>query len=532
LFFILIAEAVVLTSYFDAPDFIPQDPSSTGYIHWASWFFYTSRWAWQPGLWIIAAVFLLVVVPNHRIFGVFTNHHGWKGSCFLATHFLVFAVFAFTTALIFQQPCDPARLTPGWLAGWLVLLGGTVTFWCLALAPGRFWLTLIVQERFGLGLAVLLGICAWQLIRFDGPLASPELWASLATPTLHMVHSLLGWFYSDLIFEPENYVVGPDAFAVEIRYGCSGIEGIILISIFIAMYCWIFRRDLRFPHVFLLFPLGILAIWLANGLRVTLLIVIGEKISEDIALKGFHAQAGWVALALVALALIALAHRLRIFSKAQPGTWAIPRPALALLVPLLALLATSMVTSLFSDGFNLLYSLHIVVVGGVLLYFRKEYANLGWRWSWEGPAIGIGVFVLWYLLHPEGEGDASAIEGGLTRLPDWAAAGWLALRIVGSVLIVPLAEELAFRAYLMRKLISKDFETVPIGQFSWFSFLISSVLFGLMHQSWLAGTLAGMAYGLAVCWRRRFSDAVVAHMTTNALIALAVVVQGRWFLWS
>ncbi|HYQ91227.1 MAG TPA: CAAX prenyl protease-related protein, partial [Candidatus Competibacteraceae bacterium] len=111
-------------------------------------------------------------------------------------------------------------------------------------------------------------------------------------------------------------------------------------------------------------------------------------------------------------------------------------------------------------------------------------------------------------------------------------AVWLMFRILGSVITVPLAEELAFRGYLLRKLIAKDFNQVPFGQFSWWSFLLTSVLFGLLHRRWLAGTLAGMGYALALYRRGQLGDAVVAHMTTNALIALVVLTQARWSLWA
>jgi CAAX prenyl protease-like protein len=109
---------------------------------------------------------------------------------------------------------------------------------------------------------------------------------------------------------------------------------------------------------------------------------------------------------------------------------------------------------------------------------------------------------------------------------------WLTFRVLGSVIVVPLAEELAFRGYLLRKLIARDFENVPLDQFTWVSFIGSSVLFGLLHGRWVAGTLAGMAYAWAVYRRGQLGDAVLAHMTTNALIAACVLLQGRWALWS
>jgi membrane protease YdiL (CAAX protease family) len=59
---------------------------------------------------------------------------------------------------------------------------------------------------------------------------------------------------------------------------------------------------------------------------------------------------------------------------------------------------------------------------------------------------------------------------------------------------------------------------------------MSSVLFGVLHGRWLAGTLAGIGYALTLRQRGQFVDAVVAHMTTNALIATYVLSQQAWLL--
>jgi CAAX prenyl protease-related protein len=89
---------------------------------------------------------------------------------------------------------------------------------------------------------------------------------------------------------------------------------------------------------------------------------------------------------------------------------------------------------------------------------------------------------------------------------------WLLFRLVGYVVIAPLAEELAFRGFLTRRIVQPDFQNVPLGMFSWSSFLISSVLFGAFHGGmWLAGTLAGMSFALALYHRRALGDAVQAH---------------------
>ena len=108
---------------------------------------------------------------------------------------------------------------------------------------------------------------------------------------------------------------------------------------------------------------------------------------------------------------------------------------------------------------------------------------------------------------------------------------WLVARVVGAVVTVPIAEELAFRGYLHRRLIDADFERVSLSTFTWLAFVVSSLLFGVMHGRWLAGTLAGMAYALLLYRRGELGDAISAHAITNAMIAAYVLATGHWLLW-
>jgi len=123
------------------------------------------------------------------------------------------------------------------------------------------------------------------------------------------------------------------------------------------------------------------------------------------------------------------------------------------------------------------------------------------------------------------------IPNALAQIPRTAAGLWLLARVLGSVVVVPIAEELAFRGYLLRRLIAADFTAVSPKQFTVFSFLVSSVAFGLLHGRWLAGILAGMIYALAQYRRGELSDAVVAHAVTNGLLAAYVLLAGQWAFW-
>jgi len=532
---ILALELVVITARYTAPPLLANDVSRSGGL------FHFSKEIWPAGLWIIGAC-LVILSPQLKLIisdlQEQSNEHRWR--VWLVSHALAFAVFAVVTELIFGIPSNPARFSTPWFAGWFALASATLLLWLLALAPGHFWLRLIHQERAALLMGCLLGICAWMLIRMlsryeASLLGQNEFWNSLAMPTLQLVQSLLGWFYTDLVYQPETFLLGTASFQVEISYACSGIEGISLITLFLVIYLWLFRKELLFPQAFWLFPLGIIVIWLANAVRIAMLIAIGSSFSPEVAMRGFHAQAGWIAFTLIALSLIAMSNQMQFFTvtKTELPVVRTSKPlAAALLIPLLVLMATSMMTTASSSGFDALYPLRVVATAIVLCYFRRSYKGLGCKWSWQAPAIGATVFVMWILLEPNADSSKTALSQGLAELTTGTATVWLVFRVLGSVITVPLAEELAFRGYLIRKLIAKDFENIPLGQLSWFSFLLTSVLFGLLHERWIAGTLAGMAYALALYRRGQLGDAVIAHMTTNALIAIFVLTQARWSLWS
>jgi len=532
---VLPLELIMLTARYEAPPLLADDGS------WPIWLFHFSKEIWPVCLWMFGSS-LLIVSP--RLAAIFNNlrmqSNDYRCWDWLVLHVLVFAVFASITALIFAMPINPARLSAPWFAAWFVMAGATLLLWLLAVAPGRFWLQLIRHEYAALLMGALLGLSAWMLIailsRYETSLLGQrEFWNSLATPTLRLVHSLLAWFYTDLVYRPDIFLLGTDTFQVEITYACSGIEGISLITLFLAIYIWLFRSELRFPQVFWLFPLGITVIWLANAVRIAMLIAIGSSFSPEIALRGFHAQAGWIVFTLIAISAIAISNRMRFFAVIKPESSVAEAGkslATALLAPLLVLMAASMLTSASSSGFDVLYPVRVVAIALALYYFRKSYKGLGWKWTWHAPVIGTAVFVIWILLEPDVDSSKTALSQGVAELTNGTAAVWLIFRVLGSVIMVPLAEELAFRGYLIRKLIAKDFENVALGQFSWLSFVLTSVLFGLLHERWLAGTLAGMGYALALYHRKQLGDAVVAHMTTNALIAIFVLAQARWSLWS
>ena len=108
---------------------------------------------------------------------------------------------------------------------------------------------------------------------------------------------------------------------------------------------------------------------------------------------------------------------------------------------------------------------------------------------------------------------------------------FIGFRVVGAVVVVPLMEELFWRAFLIRWLVKADFKQVPVGTFSWPSFAVTVVLFGGEHREWLAGLICGAMYNWLLYKRKDVFSCVVAHAVSNAALTAWVLARGDWKFW-
>jgi uncharacterized protein len=155
--------------------------------------------------------------------------------------------------------------------------------------------------------------------------------------------------------------------------------------------------------------------------------------------------------------------------------------------------------------------------------------------------IGTAVFLLWIapdLLIPgyrEIPLFSNAVMGHANLPP--AAPGlhtpWmLAWRTMRAVVVVPVVEELFWRAWLMRWLINTDFRRVPLGAYSPLSFWLTAVLFASEHGPyWDVGLLTGVIYNLWMIRSKSVADCVLMHAVTNALLSAYVISHGQWQYW-
>jgi exosortase E/protease (VPEID-CTERM system) len=458
-----------------------------------------------------------------------TPHRAWP---YVLAHLTAFAIFARLTVFILEGSFATSTARPLWVGLWLLAAAVAAIFWASSLCPPRVLAAVAWRARALVVVVGIVGVMAWA-----AGLVTEGLWDPLRHATMNVVAAMVHLIAPDAIFRPEELVVGTERFWVRILSECAGYEGIGLIWVFLSAYLVMNRAELRFPHALLLIPIGTVAVWVANALRLTVLIAIGTWLSEDVAMGGFHSYSGSLLFSGIALVLVFAARRSSFFMLTPIDREATREHNVtaAYLVPFLAIVAMQMLAGAVSTGgnpFDALYPVRVAAALAALVYFRRVYASIRWTCSWEAGAVGVLVFVLWMTLEPSPDAEKqAAFAASLHALPTGLMLTWLVVRVIGSVVTVPIAEELAFRGYLHRRLIDVDFDRVSLRRFTWLAFVVSSVLFGVMHGRWLAGTLAGMCYALLLYRRGELGDPISAHAITNAMIAAYVLATGHWLLW-
>jgi CAAX prenyl protease-like protein len=188
--------------------------------------------------------------------------------------------------------------------------------------------------------------------------------------------------------------------------------------------------------------------------------------------------------------------------------------------------------------FLFLYPLKTITTGLLLLHFRRSYTELIWNdlaklgGLFLSILTGFVVFVLWVKMTWPWAVLGTPIGFDPTIVPENSIRYLLiGFRVAGAAIVVPIMEELFWRSWLQRYLISPDFLSVTIGKVTVSSFLIGTILFGLEHNLWLAGIMAGAAYTLLINRTKSLTQCIVAHSATNLLLSIFVLLTGKWEFW-
>ncbi len=347
---------------------------------------------------------------------------------------------------------------------WLALGVGAAAALFSALAPLSVWFSEMQRHR-----AVLLYAIAPAIATLVAIDLSQALWHPTAKITYSVVVWLLKPFLPHLYENFSTMAIGTDNFAVTVADVCSGLEGMGLMLVFTVSWLWYFRCEYYFPRALVVIPAALVVMFLLNAVRIAGLVLIGDAGYPNVAIVGFHSQAGWIAFNAAAFGVAVVGKNSRWLNRTarQANTVDITdNPTAVYLLPLLAILAAGMLAHALSAGFDFLYPLRLVAAAAVLWAYRRHYRQMDWRFSWRAIAVGSAIFVLW-VAFDRWQGTAKGMPAALAQAPDSWRGFWIVCRAAAAVITVPIAEELAYRGYLMRTIASRNFDAVAFRNVPW-----------------------------------------------------------------
>ncbi len=207
-------------------------------------------------------------------------------------------------------------------------------------------------------------------------------------------------------------------------------------------------------------------------------------------------------------------------------------PWLSYVAPFALFMVLTAVQANISGSVAWMSPLKTVLVAASLIALAPGFPHLRPGHLLFSAFVGLAVFVAWILL--EGLYPYLGTPGAFdpySHLAGVTLYGWLTFRMVGSTIVVPVMEELFWRGFILRWIVNPNFQKVPIGTFTWTSFVLTSLLFASEHNRWLVGLVAGIVYNLVVYRTCSLFACMVAHATTNLALGVYVVTTGAWSFW-
>jgi len=186
----------------------------------------------------------------------------------------VYGGFYYLSVLIFSAENIQVR-TGIWYWAWLIVGLTCSLLWLLmwGTAPQILAATKARAAHLLLSASTATLISALALF-------SQSLWGPMANFTFYLSSKLLTLVSIQKVVSLEDErILGAGEFLVNIAPACAGYEGIGLVTAFTALFLFSQKSHMRFPQSFVLFPIGVLAVWLLNVVRIVVLILLGAHYS-------------------------------------------------------------------------------------------------------------------------------------------------------------------------------------------------------------------------------------------------------------
>jgi CAAX prenyl protease-like protein len=189
-----------------------------------------------------------------------------------------------------------------------------------------------------------------------------------------------------------------------------------------------------------------------------------------------------------------------------------------------------------SEWFAPYYLMKAAVVTGTLVAFRAPLRDIRPAPGVVAPSIVVGVVVcvLWVAIHgwvPVPQiGSRSAFDPSPLQGSGWWPV-FLAVRLYGLVVMVPIMEEIFWRSFLLRYLTNHEFWRLPVGTFTASALWLTVGASAIAHPEWVVAAIASLAYAFWLRRTRSLFAVIVAHASTNAVLGGYVLATGKWGYW-
>ncbi|MFN8548031.1 MAG: CAAX prenyl protease-related protein [Candidatus Eisenbacteria bacterium] len=220
------------------------------------------------------------------------------------------------------------------------------------------------------------------------------------------------------------------------------------------------------------------------------------------------------------------------FDQTSPIPW---------IAPFLLFIAFLGLRRVLPFGPEIEYPLRVAVVALSILALSRPVLSLRPRRTLASLGFGLFIFALWIAPDQIAPGYRHhwLFSNSITGKPESTLAEalrhdpvFLAWRVAGTALVVPIVEELFWRGFLLRWLTRSNFSSLALGDWSRSAFWLTALLFASEHGPyWEVGLLTGLGLNLWLRWTRSLADCILAHAVANAALAAYVVGAGHWEYW-
>jgi exosortase/archaeosortase family protein len=217
---------------------------------------------------------------------------------FFALHAIIIGIGHYSGAAFASAAASDAISAAPLAAAKLLILLPLV-----ALFSRADWSALLRKYRneFLAALVVLLTFFPYRLFH--------TIWPSYSQLIATLAYYGAKPFVNDIALasQPIPTIFGPQL-NLQIVFWCSGFSALALFDTLVALIAILDWNELNYARLLVAYAAGSAAILLANIMRISLLVIIGNEIAPKYAMGRFHVNAGWVFFAAIYLIILTLSY--------------------------------------------------------------------------------------------------------------------------------------------------------------------------------------------------------------------------------